>query len=68
MREIVGHLVVTDLPKYLQKRRLPLIPNNESIADAVNEFPKRIPHDFNRVPRSAIDAYEGFLFDLFLSK
>jgi hypothetical protein len=59
MKEIVGNLVVTDLQKYLQKPVLPLTPNNESIADQVNEFSKSIPYDFNRVRRSVIDAYEG---------
>jgi hypothetical protein len=59
MKEIVGNLVVTDLQKYLEKPHLPLTPNNESVTDAINEFSKRIPHDFNRVRRSVIDAYEG---------
>jgi hypothetical protein len=59
MKEIVGNLVVTDIQKYLEKLSDPLTSRNESVANAINEFSKTIPYDFNRVRRSVIDAYEG---------
>ncbi len=60
--EIVGNLVVTDIQKYLEKPYVPLTPKDEAIADAVNAFSKTVTHDFNRVRRSVIDAYEGRIF------
>ena len=59
MKQSVGNLVVTDLQKYLEKPPVSNTLNNQLVADAVNEFSKRIPYDFNRVRKSVIDAYEG---------
>lgn len=67
MKQIVGNLVVTDLQKYLDKPLLSNTLSNQSIADAVNEFSKRIPYDFNRVRKSVIDAYEGTMSLIILS-
>ncbi len=61
MKEVVGSLVVTDIQKYLEKLPDPLTSTNETVANAINEFSKRIPYDLNRVRRSVIDAYEGLI-------
>ena len=63
MREVVGNLVVTDLQKYLVKSPLPRSPDDEELADKVNELSKMLSYDFNRVRRSVIDAYEGNPWD-----
>jgi hypothetical protein len=59
LKEVVGNLVVTNIQQYIEKPRTPLSPDDEAITDAVNEFSNNIPHDFNRIRRSIIDAYEG---------
>ncbi|CAF4097606.1 unnamed protein product, partial [Rotaria sordida] len=61
MKENIGNLVVTNLQKYLEKPSHLLTPNDQAVADAVNELSKRIPYNFNRVRKSVIDAYEASL-------
>jgi len=59
LKEVVGNLVVTNIQKYIEKPRTPLSPDDEAITDSDNGFSNNIPHDFNRIRRSIIDAYEG---------
>ena len=59
MKEIIGNLVVTDLQEYVEKSALPLTTHDQSISEAVNDFSKTIPYNFNHIRKSVIDAYEG---------
>ena len=59
MKEIIGNLVVTDLQEYVEKSSLPLTTHDQSISEAVNDFSKTIPYNFNHIRKSVIDAYEG---------
>ena len=61
MKEVVGNLVVTNLEKYLPLPSIQKTAEQEELGKAVNELSKRLPYQFNRVRRSVIDAYEGFL-------
>ena len=49
MKEVIGNLVITNLPKYLEKS------NDQSATD------KSIQYDSKRVRRSIVDAYEGLI-------
>jgi len=61
MTEIVGNLVVTDLQKYIEGISLPVKEENEDGIDGVKEVTRTVPHNFNRVPKEVIEAYEAAL-------
>ncbi|CAF3911139.1 unnamed protein product [Rotaria sordida] len=54
MKENIGNLVVTNLQKYLEKPSHLLTPNDQAVADAVNELSKRIPYNFMRLFKNHI--------------